>query len=189
MNKLYFDTGSGVLCAFVVDATGSIVLRSEAGEPDALIPYAVSMVSPAEELAHPFPWTVTEAQLVELMLALPEQVKKGQSVGSVVGKGELERFGFPFVPGASEKAHDSEIEAGLELMDTLPSDSPEIQQLKDLLERGGLVQIPRIERYIEDIHIKTSDSGSFQVVSDGWMTSMKVFRKSVIQGDQDKPAP
>lgn len=188
MNKLYFDTSTGVVCSFVIDALGSLVLRSEAGEPSGLIPFSVAVVSPAEELSHPFPWTVTEAQVIELMRALPDCIKSEQSVGSVLEKGELERFAFPFVPSASEKAHDSEIEAGLELLDTLRAGSPEIQELRGLLERGGLVQIPRIGRYIENIHIRTSDSGTFQVVSDGWMTSMKVFRKSVIQGDQDKPA-
>lgn len=189
MNKLYFNTSSGVLCTFVVDATGSVVLRSEAGEPCGLIPYAVAVASSAGELAHPFPWTVTETKLVELMSALPEHIKREQSVSSVLENGALERFDFPFVPGASEQAHDSEIEAGLELMDTLTAGSAEMRQLEAILRTGGLVRIPRIERYIEHIHIRTSDSGAFQVVSDGWMTSMKVFRKSVIQGNQDKPAP
>tara|TARA_Y100000296_G_scaffold85010_1_gene119864 strand:+ start:3688 stop:4257 length:570 start_codon:yes stop_codon:yes gene_type:complete len=187
VNKLYFDTSSGVLCSFVIDAMGSLVLRSETGEPDALIPFAETLVSPADELEHPFPWTVTETSVIELMRALPESVKKEQRISAVLEAGRLERFAFPFVPGASEKAHESEIEAGLDLMDSLRADSAEIQQLKDLLERVGLVRIPRMERYIEDIHIRTSGSGAFQVVSDGWMTSMKVFRKSVIQGNHDKP--
>lgn len=188
MNKLYFDSSAGVQCSFVVDAMGSLVLRSESGEPSALIPYAEDVVSPAAELAHPLPWTVTETQVVELMRALPERVKNEQSISAVLEKGELERFAFPFVPGASAPAHVSEIEAGLDLMDTLRADSPEMQQLRELLGRAGLVQIPRIERYIEEIHIRTSSSGAFQILSDGWMTSMKVFRKSVIQGGHDKPA-
>jgi hypothetical protein len=186
VNKLCFDAGGQTTCSFVIDAMGCLVSRSEAGDPGTLIPYAVEVVSSANELAHPFPWTITEAQVLGLMQGLPDAVKREPCVGSVIDKGELERFGFPLVPSANEQAHDSEIEAGLELLDSLPAGSVDMLQLEEILRIGGLVKIPRTDRYIETIHISTSASGPFHVVSDGWMTSMKVFRRSVVQFDQDK---
>ncbi len=186
VNKLFFEAGNELLCSYVVDALGCLVLRSGEGNPDSLIPYAMALATPADELAHPFPWSITEEKVLGMMVGLPDHVRSAPSVSAVIEQTRLERFGFPLVPLSAEHAHDTELEAGLKLMDTLPAGSVEISQLEDLLKRGGLIKIPRIDRYVSEIHIRTNVAGPFQVISDGWMTSMKVFRRSVVQCDQDK---
>ncbi len=173
----------GSLAAYRLDAAGNLIRLSARGNPNALIPYAVDLVTPQAEMIHPMAWTVAPEMVIARMQTLPRTMALENEISTVIVTNKLPTAAFPFVPPAQSQETDETIEQAIELMDSLSLGDPARLDLEQVLNTCGVYRIPRTPAFCEGIHIRAKLVDSFEYVSDGWMSSMRVYRKSVVRSD------
>jgi len=182
VGDVFFKIGGTSRFAFCLDATGNLLRLSASGRPDSLIPYAVSVESTAMDLRHPRPWTVTVAKILERLQFLPSSLITGTDAEPVLASSSLPQANYPFVPPSQFSDSDEEIEKAIHMWEGL-ADGDELKtKIEAAMLASGLCRIPRLASYFEAIHIKTKPSGDFAVISDGWMSCSKIYRRSVVRG-------
>lgn len=171
----------GSLSAYRLDAVGNLIRLSGSARPDALIPFACELVTPRSEIVHPLAWTITPDRIIQRMRMLPLSLLLETEVEAVIVSNRLPTAQYPFIPAGETHETDETIEQALEVIDNLRIDDPTRRDLEVVLNACGVFRIPRTEGFFETIHIKASGASDFEYVSDGWMSSMKVYRRSVVR--------
>ena len=168
--------------AFCYDAEGNLLRLSAKGNPVALIPYAVRIESTVHDLVHPTPWTISAAKVMERLCFLPLGMIAGTEAERALQTGEFPQVQYPFVPPSEFADDDEQIEAAIQLWESLADGHEMKATIETAMVASGLSRITRLPNYCESVHIQTKPSDTFEVVSDGWMSNTKVFRKSVVRG-------
>lgn len=182
INEVIFRVGPITKLAFCLDAEGNLLRLSAEGSPDTLIPYAVGIESSASDLMHPKPWTIRVEQIIQRLRFLPSTLTDGSDAEAVIKTGLLPEANYPFVPASEFSDSDEQVEAAIQTWDSLADDHPMKAKIEAAMVASGVRRIPRLPRYVEGVHIKTKPSDEFEVVSDGWMSCKKIYRKSVVRG-------
>lgn len=179
IGDLIFSTNGVSRPAYVLDCFGNLVRCSAEGAPDALIPFAVEMVSTESELRHPHPWTITLEQVVSRMEFVAEALPQ---IFSVYPNGRLLQAEHPFMVPVPLIEDVSIVEEAIRLFPDLPPDLA--SSLREKLAENGVFEIPYTSAFNANIHEATGD-GIFvppiTYVSTGWSSSMKVYRKVLIR--------
>lgn len=182
IGEVLFHVAGKPRLAFCLDGVGNLLRLSAEGRPDTLIPYAVGIESLAVNLSHPVPWTISTDQILKRLRFLPSTLIAGTEVELVLRTSQLTQASYPFVPASEYADDDEQIEAAIQMWESLPDDDERKTLIEVAMVESGLHRIPRISSYFEGVHIKTKPSEAFEVISDGWMTCRKVYRKSVVRG-------
>lgn len=182
VGDLFYKVGGKTHFGFCLDASGNLLRLSADGRPDTLIPYAVSVESTALDLIHPKPWTITVAKVLERFRLLPSSLIAGTDLESVLRSKTIPQAQYPYVPLSQFSDSDEQIEKAIEMWEALADGDPLKAKIEAAMLASGLSRIPRLATYFERVHIKTKPSEDFAVISDGWMSCSKVYRKSVVRG-------
>lgn len=180
IGELCFRVGNDVLPSFVVDCSGNLVRCAldshRAGE---LIKGAFELVSTAEELANPLAWTITidriEDRLASLISLMPQLRRAYPRLKVQVSE-------FPFAPKAKTTEPDVTV---IEAIDFIAKHGDiESAEVIEYLSTIGVVRIPRIHSFNAAIHEPADGAipgDTVETLADGWFSSMKIFRKSVVR--------
>lgn len=179
IGDLFFSSNGRSHPAYVLDCLGNLVRCSGEGEADALIPFAVELVSRAEDLEHPFPWTITIEELVSRLKFVAEALPQ---VSSLYPAGKLQQAEHPYVSAVALKEDLTVVDEAIGFFPSLPAEQAAL--LREKLAENGVFEIPYCSTFNANIHEAVGD-GIFvppiSYVSAGWMSNMKVYRKALIR--------
>lgn len=181
VGDVFFNVGGKNHFGFCLDAAGNLIRLSAKGRPDNLIPYAVSIESTATDLMNPKPWTLTVAKVLERTQLLPSTIIAGSDFEPLRSSGIIRQAQYPYVPDSEFSDTDEQIEQAIGIWEGLAESDPLKSKIESAMLASGLSRVPRLKMYFEGVHIKTKPSEEFVVISDGWMSCSKVFRKSVVR--------
>ncbi|MGP0171188.1 hypothetical protein ACSVIJ_04820 [Pseudomonas sp. NCHU5208] len=182
IGDLVFVHGTKPKPAYLLDCFGNLVRCSAEGNPEALLPYSVDLVSTSSELLNPNPWTITVESLVSRIRFVAEA--SGEILDAYPGV-EIPRINYPFVPRAMRHEDDEVVEQALDLLPTLSGQDE--QGLLAMLREVGVHQIPHAERFVSTIHEAAGGSLTappLEEISAGWISNSKVYRKAVVRSAQ-----
>lgn len=177
--ELVFVHDSKTRPSYLLDCFGNLVRCSADGNPNALLPYSVDMVSTASELLNPKPWTITVESLVSRIRFVAEASSEILSAYPGV---EIPKTNYPFVPRVQREEDEETITQALDLLPTLSEQ--DAQGLLAMLREVGVYRIPETERFNAAIHEPAGGgltAPPLEEVSAGWISNSKVFRKSIVR--------
>jgi len=179
IGELTFQDATCSKPAYCIDLLGNLVRCSSAGPEQGLIPFAIELASAADELACPFPWTLTIDAVVE-RIALVSETQA--STRAAYPRSKLETSAYPFVPHIEVTEDEQLILKAIELFPTLTGENA--IAVREQLEAIGVFMIPAVDVFSPTIHEAAGDGLTvppIKTVTAGWMSSMKVYRKALVR--------
>lgn len=179
IGDLHFKSNGVAYPSYVLDCLGNLVRCSGEGSPDALIPFAVSLVASASELAHPFPWTDTIEKIVSRLEFVAEALPL---ISTLYPARKPRQSEFPFVAAIEAQEDTAVIEEAIGCFPDLSSEQAAI--MRGMLAENGVFEIAYSQSFNANIHEATGDGiclAPIAYVSTGWMSSMRVYRKVLIR--------
>lgn len=168
--------------AYVVDATGSLIRCESSGPAKALIPFATKMVSSDADLKHPMAWTISVKDVEDRISKAMALGAKAAGLEAAYPGGKVPHVDMPFVLPESCPDDAVTIESALDLLATLPAE--EAEPIVEYLKTCGIVRIPQTATFNHAIHEAVQAAmvlPPLVFLSDGWMSYIKVYRKSVVR--------
>lgn len=179
IGALIFTVNHIAYPSYCLDALGNLIRCDESGPEKGMVPFGVQLVSTPDELANPFPWTVTVSDVLE-RLTFVARVK--DDVKRAYPGLELVSATAPFVPHIPVSESEDVV---LQAIDLLPglSDADAVA-VREQLAANGIFEIPFITNFNANFHEATGAGLSvppIEYVTAGWMSSMKVYRKTLVR--------
>lgn len=179
IGAVIFSVNGNVHPSYCLDSKGNLIRCNASGPEQGLIPFGTELVSTADELANPFPWTVTVSAVLErVTFAASTQVDVKRSYPGL----ELVSFTAPFVPHIRFSEGDDVV---IQAIDLLPSLSgADAVAVREQLAVNGIFEIPFNPNFNARFHQAAGDGLSvppIEYVTAGWMSSMKVYRKALVR--------
>lgn len=169
-----------ILFSFCLDAAGNLIKLDLNKKGAGLIPYAVELVSTAEDLAHPRPWTKSIEDAVNEVRFVPHLHVVGTPAQKVHETRKLSRVPFVFVPPASEiPAHDQVVEL-IELYDEVPEGHEGRAEIVQALEGVGVHLLPLVRDFHPELHTGKSAGPISSYSKPGWLSHTQVYRRAVV---------
>jgi hypothetical protein len=179
IGELYFTSNGSARPAYLLDCLGNLVRCSAEGNPDSLIPFAVSMVASASDLSHPYPWTDTVEKIVSRLEFVADALPQ---ISSLYPANKLQKSEYPFVQPKEPDESSAVIEEAIGCFPDLSSDQAAI--MRGMLAENGVFEIAYSQTFNANIHEATGDGicvAPIAYVSTGWMSSMRIYRKALIR--------
>lgn len=167
--------------SYCLDAGGNLIKQALGEHPESLIPGSIELVSTAGELENPFPWTKSIKDAVNEIRFVPYQLVKGTLAESVHETRRLPEYPFVFVAPATALAPDSDVFDLIGLYDDLPHGSEGRLEIEAGLAEFGIVPMPLLGRFIPELYDGHPNSDSFEMMSSGWLSHTRVYRKATIR--------
>lgn len=179
IGAVIFSANDNVYASYCLDSLGNLIRCDESGPKQGLVPFGVQLVSTADELSNPLPWTVTVSAVLERLTFVAQTQ---EDVKRVYRGLELVSATAPFVPHISvSEAEDVVIQA----IDLLPGLSvADGLAVREQLAANGIFEIPFIAKFDPGFHEATGAGLSvppIEYVTAGWMSSIKVYRKALVR--------
>lgn len=179
IGALVFTVNGNVHPSYCLDSLGNLIRCAESGPEQGLVPFGVQLVSSADELANPFPWTVTISAVLERVTF----VSRTQSDVKRAYQGfQLLSATAPFVPHIPVAEGDDVV---IQAIDLLPGlSSADADAVRQQLSANGVFEIPVSNSFNARFHEATGAGLSvppIEYVTAGWMSSTKVYRKALVR--------
>jgi|SRR5690554_2767046 len=165
--------------SFIYDAVGNLIELQNDRFPDALIANAVRVFASHDEIAHPYPWTVTPEFLLQEILSLPSSLVMGTVAEAIYKRKQIPRSPFVFVPPVAVQVDDDEVMELLAIYDHLEIGDPNRILIENELSDAGIVRLPLVEYCHPDTHVCTAVERITHYSQEGWISHKKVYRKAV----------
>lgn len=182
IGQLLLVTSSGSAPAYLIDGAGSLIRRESNGPENALIPFATTLVSSTADLKHPMAWTVSVDDVEQRISKAMALGANAAGLEAAYPGGKVPHVDMPFVLPESCPDDAVTIESALDLLVTLPSE--EAEPIVEYLKTCGIVRIPQTATFNQAIHEAVQAAmvlPPLVFLSDGWMSYIKVYRKSVVR--------
>jgi len=166
--------------SYCLDAEGSLIKLAMGQYDDALIPGAAELTTTASELAHPFPWTTTIDDAVSEVRFVPRALVLGSAAQSIQDTLTLPCAPFVFVAPTSDFAADDQIGELISLYDDLATGSSGRLEIQDALAAIGIVQIPKLSKFIPQLHDGEVKDSVTRYIESGWISHNRVYRKALV---------
>jgi len=179
IGELTFQDATCSKPAYCIDLVGNLVRCSSAGPEQGLIPFAIELASSADELACPYPWTLTTDAVLERIALVSESQA---STRDAYPHNKLKTAAYPFVPHIEVTEDEQLILRAIELFPTLTGVNA--TAVREQLEVSGVFMIPSVDVFSPNIHEAAGDGLTvppIKTVTAGWMSSMKVYRKALVR--------
>lgn len=179
IGELFFEDQGQLVAAFVLDLQGNLVRRTLTGPRDALIPYAVEVVTPADEASSPRPWSITPEAVISRVNQVAQLLP---NVLKAYPDRVVQKMSFPF---AAPVDTSETVESILQAIDVLPGlDEETARTVRETLAIHGVHPLPVFGTFNEAIHQAQAGElcvGEVRKVADGWFSNMKVYRKALVR--------
>lgn len=179
IGELFFEDRGQLLAAFILDLQGNLVRRSLNGSAGALLPYAVELVTPAEEVSSPRPWSITP----EAVISRVNQVAQLQPKVLEAYPGRVvQKMSLPFAAPVDSSETEASIFQAIEILPGL--DEETAKTVRETLALHGVHPLPVFGTFNEEIHQAQAGElcvGEVRKVADGWFSNMKVYRKALVR--------
>lgn len=179
IGEVFFDHHGVSRPAYVLDCLGNLIRCSARGDADALIPFAVELVTAASEILAPFPWTVT----IKAVLSRVEFVAHAHpKLRSAYPGLSIIQSPWPFVLHIGLIEDESLVWQAIDAFPTLPDSQAKV--LSDKLAENGIFQIPALPNMNDALHEAAGDGicvAPIAYVAPGWMSSMKIYRRALVR--------
>lgn len=166
--------------SYCLDAGGNLIKLSLGRHPDALITDSDELVSSAEDLAYPKPWTKTVADAINDVRFVPAAMVVGTHAEQIHTKGSLPHSPFIFVEPVEATAKDEEIIQMIDLYEDLPEEHEGRIKIEAALKSVGIVQIPVLPTHSPALHEPTQATKIAGYSSQGWISHKRVYRKATV---------
>lgn len=164
--------------SYCLDAFGNLIRLQLGQHHDALIPGAVEIATPAQELAYPLPWSLSIDDAVREIRFVPRTHVAGTVAERIHETGVIPQSPYVFVPRSIDFAKDEHVAEMIEIYDQLPVDHEGRRQIIEALEAVGVQQIPFISRFLPVLHNGTISGEITHYKAAGWISNQKVYRKA-----------
>lgn len=179
IGELCFNFAGKWWPAYRLDLSGNLIRCSATGPAAGLIPFATTMVTSADDIECPRPWTLTPEKVLERLASVE---KHFDEVRSAYPDLQISKANVPFVPHVGRTEDDAAILEALNMYPALGSE--EAATLSEALRDSGVFPIPAIEVFSDAIHEVVNGGISvppLRQVAVGWMSCIKIYRKALVQ--------
>lgn len=166
--------------SYCLDAAGNLVKLDLTCQEHGLIPFASELVSTADELAYPRPWTKSVADAVNEVRFVPSPHVAGTLAQQVHESRKLPRAPYVFVPRVSEQPQDNHVLELIDLFDELPVGHEGRQEIEKALADAGVQLIPLISEFHAELHAGKQKGQILSYAKPGWLSYSKVYRKALV---------
>lgn len=166
--------------SYCLDAAGNLLKLDLTNQGQGLIPYAVELVSTAEDLAHPKPWTKSVADAVNEVRFVPHPHVVGTLAQQVHETRKLTRAAYVFVPPATDHPLDEQVMELIDLYDEVPEGHEGRNEIVQALDTVGIHLIPLIKEFRAELHDGKSTGPISSYTKPGWLSHCKVYRKALV---------
>lgn len=179
IGSVHFSAGGEVLPTYVLDMVGNLIRCSAEGAADSLIPYAVELVTPADEVGAPRPWSITPEAVIS---RVKEVAKLVPGIESAYPHWTVPVTAQPFSAPVGTEEDEGTILQAIELLPEV--DDEAATSLRQMLAVHGVYPLPVSGQFNADFHQACSGEicvGEVVKVADGWFSNMKVYRKALVR--------
>lgn len=166
--------------SYCLDAAGNLIKLDLNNQGQGLIPFAIELVSTAEDLAHPRPWTKSIADAVSEVRFVPHPHVAGTLAQQVHETKKLARARYVYVEPVTEPPQDAQVFDLIELYDELPNGHEGRIEIEEALAAVGIQLIPLIQELHSELHSGKSDGLISSYKRPGWVSHSRVYRKAVV---------
>lgn len=166
--------------SYCLDAAGNLIKLDLNNKGEGLIPHAVELVSTAEDLAHPRPWTKTVDDAVNEVRFVPHPHVAGTLAQKVHETRKLSRVPFVFVPPVSDTPMHEQVIELIDLYDEVPEGHEDRAEIVQALEGVGVQLLPLISDFQAELHTGKSTGPISSYTKPGWVSHSKVYRKALV---------
>ncbi|HDS1721796.1 hypothetical protein NPS53_09805 [Pseudomonas putida] len=166
--------------SYCLDAAGNLIKLDLTNQEHGLIPFASELVSSAEDLMHPRPWTKSVTEAVNEVRFVPAPHVAGTLAQQVHETRKLPRAAFVFVPRVTERPQDNQVVELIDLYDELPEGHEGRQEIVKALSDVGVQLIPLIGEFHTELHAGKSKGPILAYTKPGWLSHSKVYRKALV---------
>jgi hypothetical protein len=188
-NPLYFTGCDGKNhSSYVIDLSGRLICRSSEGVSEQPIKYAIDL--PEYQIGQDMPlnWELTPDDIEE---KIRNYSNYSSGIKNILSKlypsGKVKRVKHVFfpTPTCDKEIDDSDVLAAI---NKIESSDNALDSLEKALVSVGVFEIPVLLDYSETYHEIEGGllTDGFSTVKNGWASSSKVYRKSVITAAQKK---
>ncbi|RMM39551.1 hypothetical protein QO021_30090 (plasmid) [Pseudomonas amygdali pv. lachrymans] len=179
IGAVIFSVNDNVHPSYCLDSLGSLIRCDESGPEEGLVPFGVQLVSTAEELANPFPWTLTISAVLERLTFV---ARTQDDVKRAYRGLQLASTTSPFVPHIHVSESEDVVIQAIDLMPSLTA--ADALAVREQLAATGVFEIPVCTNFNASFHEATGAGLTvppIEYVTSGWMSSMKVYRKALVR--------
>ena len=166
--------------SYCLDATGNLIKLNLNHKGGGLIPFAVELVSTADELAYPTPWIKSVTDAVNEVRFVPRPHVAGTLAQQVHETSKLPRAEFVFVPPTTVTPVDEQVMELIDLYDELPEGHDGRGEIVQALDSEGVQMIPLISMLHSELHTGKTEGTISSYTKPGWLSNSKVYRKAQV---------
>lgn len=166
--------------SYCLDAAGNLIKLDLNNKGQGLIPYAAELISTAEDLAHPRPWTKSIEDAVNEIRFVPHPHVAGTLAQRVHETRKLARAAYVFVPPVQDPPAHEQVMELIDLYDELPEGHEGRREIVQALESVGVQLTPLISEFHAELHTGKTTGKISSYTKAGWLSHNKVYRKAMV---------
>lgn len=171
--------------SYCVDRIGNLIKLDLSKFANALIPHAAHVVTYAEDLLHPKPWTFTVANAIDEVRFVPLEMTVDTPAELIHSKGVLPVSDKIFVPPCDQSAPEVEVLEMINLYEQMPANHTGRHEIEKALLSVGIKKSPV---QLAEANLRSSalnDPLKTQDDQTAWVSHTKVYFSSYHEMTQE----